>query len=362
MQKLNILVLSHLTTNVSSGPNWSVPASVKSLSEIDNVLWINKTDAEMPHWNKVSAYHNIKEFDSLDKLPFPFEHPDIVVFEGFYFIDDAIYALKLKQKGIPYIIVPRGSLTLQALHNEAKIKKAIAHFLIFDRFVNGAIAIQYLTKKEREDSTCRFLKDSFVVPNGFDEPMKKKELFSENQFKSVFVGRLSIYHKGIDNLLKAINNIKEQLRNAAFTLNMYGPCRKYDFDAVGDMINEYDISDIVFLNDSISGETKERTLLDADLFVLTSRMEGHPMGLIEALAYGLPCFVSSGSNMKEEIEKFNAGWTCNGEVADIQEALLKVIKEKTQLRRKSEGAKQLALNYKWDNISMQFHEEIKKLI
>ena len=90
MQKLNILVLSHLTTNVSSGPNWSVPASVKSLSEIDNVLWINKTDAEMPHWNKVSAYHNIKEFDSLDKLPFPFEHPDIVVFEGFYFIDDAI--------------------------------------------------------------------------------------------------------------------------------------------------------------------------------------------------------------------------------------------------------------------------------
>lgn len=359
---MNILVISHLTTNVASGPNWSVPASVKSQSEYDNILWINKTDAEMPHWKEVTAYHNIKEYGSLKKIPEPFKHPDVVVFEGFYFLDDALYALKLKRKDIPYIIVPRVSLTWQALHNEAKLKKKIAHFLIFDRFIKNATSIQYLTKKEKEDSTRRFKTKSFVIPNGFNEPTVKKNSFTGNVIKAVFVGRLSIYHKGIDNLLNAICQIKNQLQSAGFTLNMYGPCHKYDYDTVQRLINELDITDIVVLHDAISGSEKEKILLDSDLFVLTSRMEGHPMGLIEALAYGLPSFVSTGSNMREEIEEYNAGWTCDGDVIDIKNALIKMINEQQELQLKSEGAKSLSLQYNWKNIAKQFHEVLENII
>ena len=359
---MNILIISHLTTNVASGPNWSVPASVMSQSEFDHVLWVNKTDAEMPHWKEVPAYHNIKDYGSLKQLPAPFARPDLVLFEGFYFLDDALYALKLKKKGILYIIVPRGSLTWQALHNEAKMKKALAHFLFFDKFVKNATAIQYLTQKEKEDSTRRFKTYSFVIPNGFKEPLIKKESFSEKGIKAVFVGRMSIYHKGIDNLLKAIGQIKEQLLTAGFTLNMYGPQHKYDYDAVQKLIIDLGISEIVTLNDAISGTDKEKVLLESDLFVLTSRLEGHPMGLIEALAYGIPSFVSTGSNMKDEIEEYDAGWTCNGEIQDIKEALLQMTMEREKLPLKSDGAKVLALQYDWKNIAKQFHKTLETVI
>lgn len=359
---MNILVVSHLTSNVASGPNWSVPASVKSLSQLDNVLWVNMTDSLLPHWKEVSSYHNISEYGSLKALPTPFNKPDIVVFEGFYFIDDVFFARRLKREGIPYIIVPRGSLTWQALHNEARIKKAFAHVLFFDGFINNARAIQYLTLKEQSDSKRRFSKESFIVPNGFNEPLIKKESFSSVGIKAVFVGRLGIYHKGIDNLLKAISELKNELRVAKFTLNMYGPAHKYDYDAVRKLIDGSDVSDIVFLNDSISGAEKEKVLLESDLFILTSRLEGHPMGLIEALAYGIPCLVSRGSNMKDEIEKYNAGWTCEGESKDIKETLMKLLKEQDQLLIKGNQAKVLARLYDWKNISNQFHKEIINIL
>ena len=359
---MNILFLSHLTSNVASGPNWSVPASVNALSEYDNVLWVNMTDAHLPHWNEVNAYHNISEYGALTKLPKPFDTPDLVVFEGFYFIDDVFFAKKLRKRNVPYIIVPRGSLTWQALHNKARVKKVVAHALFFNSFIKYATAIQYLTSKEQADSKRLFSTKSFIVPNGFNEPSIKKDGFSKDRIKAVFIGRLGIYHKGIDNLLKAISEIKTELINAGFILEMYGPKHKYDYDNVRKMIEELNVSDIVQLKDAVSGKEKERVLMNSDLFILTSRMEGHPMGLIEALAYGVPSLVSLGSNMKEEIEESNAGWVCDGSVEDIKNALIQTISETDQLQIKGRNAQKLAKSYEWNTISRQFHAIVEKLV
>ena len=38
---MRVLVISHLFNDVASGPSWSVPAYVDSLSKHDEVLWIN---------------------------------------------------------------------------------------------------------------------------------------------------------------------------------------------------------------------------------------------------------------------------------------------------------------------------------
>ena len=360
---MNILYISHLSKNIAAGPVWSVPACVNAQSKIDNVFWINFTDVLMPHWQNVSAFHHYREFGSfnLSKLPASFNSPDLVVFEDFYYFDDVKLSWQLRKKKIPYIIVPRGALTKEALHNHAWLKKYIANILFFDSFVNHSLAVQFLTQGECDNSISRYSTNYLIVPNGFDIPFEYKRKFSKDKIKAVFIGRIDMYHKGLDLLCDAIHNQKEKLQEAGFTLDIYGP-QRCDYYKLSNYIVKHNISDIIRVKGEVSGEEKRNVLLESDLFIMTSRLEGHPMGLIEALAYGVPAFVTRGTNMKDQIEETNAGWTCEGSVKDIEESLLLMIKERTVLPMKGEAARQLSYNYDWNKLAFTFHEKINNLL
>jgi len=365
---MNILYISNLSNHFDSGLNWSVPASVKAQGKIDNVLWIDLSkNSFLKHWSEVEGYHNIKEFGkriSLNILPKPFQSPDIVVFEGFYYIEHVFFAQELVKKKIPYIIVPRSNLTSKAQKNGGWLKflkKRIAHLLFFDNYIKYSASIQYLTRSEQNESTDRFHHKSFVLPNGFDAPVKTKTEFS-NAIKAIFVGRLAIYQKGLDLLLEVIRRNKQLLEENQFSLRIYGP-PKFDYKQVEELINKYNIGDIVIYEEKgITGEEKVSKLLDADLFVLTSRFEGHPMSLIEALSYGLPCLVTSGTNMCDEICEYDAGWGSDTSIEGIEKSLLKMVKDKKCFLSKSHNARSLSQCYNWDLIAEKFHHEIVELL
>lgn len=358
---MKILYISHLSTNIAAGLNWSVPASVQAQSKIDDVLWVNMTDVIMPHWEEVDVFHNVSDYDgklrSLDCLPRPFNRPDVVVFEGFYYLDDVRIARMLRNLRIPYVIIPRGSLTRLALHNHAWLKKLIAHLLFFDSYVKHAKAIQYLTMQEARDSIGRFHTPYFIIPNGFNAPEITKTSYSIDGIKAVFIGRLDMFHKGIDLLLDAFTKLHTQLRDAGFSLDIYGP-RRYDYDLIEQEIITRGLTDVVAIHNEISGKEKERVLLGADVFLMASRFEGHPMGLIEALAYGLPCMVTPGTNMLEEIRSADAGWTCEGTVDGISRTLVQIINEKGLYALKGEKGRELSLAYNWSVLAEKFHQSV----
>lgn len=95
---------------------------------------------------------------------------------------------------------------------------------------------------------------------------------------------------------------------------------------------------------------------------MPSRFEGLSMGLLEALSYGLPCLVTTGSNMREEIEKYDCGWGADNSVESIKNALLALIRDKDKLRIKSENARKLAEKYNWEKIAMDSHEKYLELL
>lgn len=362
---MNILFIANLSTNIAAGLNWSVPAKVKAQEKIDNCMLLNLNNKYMEHWGETKCYHNLNEYGekvSLRILPEPFNHPDIVVFEGFYHLKDPIFAKELHKKGIPYIIVPRGSLTYQAMNNHAKWKKFFAHLLIFDRYCHKAAGIQYLTSAEYNDSGDRWNKKSFVLPNGFSTPKCKKESFRGNAIKATFIGRLDIYHKGIDVLIDACQSIQDELRAVGFSLCFYGP-RRYQHDIIQKTIQDKGLQDFISIGGEITGQLKENLLLDSDLFILTSRFEGHPMGLIEALAYGVPAIVTPGTNMAKEIGEANAGWICNDvTVEEVTKMLKQSISERNLLPIKSENAIELAKKYDWDILADRLHKELETIL
>lgn len=361
---MNILVISSVLPRNSHGLSWSVPASVDAQSKIDNVLWINTNEGYLSHWIKVKSFHRLNEYGKLrlESFPKPFDYPDVVIFEGFYNnINEVFFANELYKKAIPYVIVPRSALTFQAYNNHAWLKKRIAHFLFYNKFIFRSAAIQYLTKQEQMDSYKVFPHKSFVVPNGFNSPIKSKNTFHTGSIKAIFIGRIVPHQKALDILIPAIGRVKNMAREVNFTLDVYGPVHK-ETREIQKLIDKYEIGDIIHLKGEIKGDAKETVILDADLFVLTSRFEGHPMGLIEALAYGLPCIVTPGSNMKDEVEFYDAGWTTELSVEGISNKFIEIFGNRNLFLLKSGNAKKLADHYNWNKLAKNLHIELEKII
>ena len=365
---MNLLYISNLSNNVDAGLNWSVPASVKAQQKYDNVLWVDLTkDAFQCHWSEVKAYNNIKEFGGqikLDVLPVPFNKPDCVIFEGFYYMEHVNFAKELRKSNVPYIIIPRSAFTEAAFNNGGfikRLKKTVAHFLIFDSYIKKSLAIQYLTQEEKKESEKRYEHTSFIVPNGIIMPETKKE-FSSNLIKGVFIGRQDIYQKGLDLLLDAIAEMRSELTSVGFHLDVYGPPR-YDYMQVTKIIENLKITDLVTNHEKgVRGKEKETVLLNSDVFFLTSRFEGHPMGLIEALSYGVPALITRGANMYDEILESMAGWVSETTKDGIMNSLKKMIEERKSFDSTSKNARMLAEKYDWNSLASRFHQSVGKII
>ena len=362
---MNILFISNLDGQMHRGPNHSVPAQIKAVANIDNVLWFNICKQSPVIWKEqklpILSVNDIPS-EKIEDLPAPFNKPDLFVFEQFYsFAKKVLFLNSIRKSSIPYIIIPRGELTNKAQSHKF-LKKKIANLLFFYKFAQGATAIQYLTKQEQQDSDKKWNKNSFVIPNGVSLPIVSYKKSFINKMKIVYIGRLDKYHKGLDLLLQACYKIKSLLQSLNVKIELYGTDRTNDMASLLEFINDYNIKDIISFHPAVFGEDKIKILQQADIFIMTSRFEGHPMGLIEALAYGLPCLVTKGTNMKEEIESFDAGWTADTTVESIADALKKMISERNLFEQKSINARKLASQYNWDIIAQKSHEIYEKII
>lgn len=361
---MNILYISNLTGNLFAGPSYSVPAQIKAQSKIDCVLWYNLNYVKREEWGQNGLdCKNFSDFPSgrLKNLPKPFCNPDLAVVEEFYCYPFSKIIRDIQKQNIPYIIIPRSELTKQAQQKKAW-KKRIGNFLYFKNMARKATAIQYLSQQEYVESGEKWNKNSLIIPNGIDAKENYKNTFSHNAIKAVYIGRYEQYQKGLDILFEAIAKIKEKLKEAGFQLSMYGVDQEGTIDSMKQQILEFEITDLIHINDAIYGQEKERVLIQSDIFVLTSRFEGMPMGMLEALSYGLPVIATEGTNMANEIERENAGWVSDNSVEGIVNSLLKMLRDQSEFESMGKNALMLAKRYSWDSIAQESHLQYERIL
>ena len=356
-----ILYISALPKTMSGGPRYSVPQQIAAQAKFDNVHWINLNNNGVEESKiKCNIIEERYKF-RLDSLESPFDKPDLVIFEGVYYLEFCLIGYELRMKKIPYIIIPRGSLTKSAQKVKA-VKKRLANVLIFKRFINRATAIQYLTEAEHIASEDTWNKNNIVIPNGTKTQKHTKVWGRNKSLRGVFIGRMNMYHKGLDYLMKACIQLKETLIEYRCTINLYGPDRLGAKKILTNQIENNGLDGIVFIRDEIYGKEKERILLESDFFILTSRFEGQPMGLIEAIAYGLPCLVTMGSNMANEIVGANAGWAADNNANSVMMAMRELLANREQLPEFGKNSLALASRYDWNELARQSSEKYKNLL
>ncbi len=190
-----------------------------------------------------------------------------------------------------------------------------------------------------------------------------KNKYNFNTINLIFIGRLDLYTKGLDLLLEAINICFYFLKQNKIRISIYGSDFNGQFFEIKKIIENKNIQSIVGLNHEILYKEKIDKLLENDVFIQTSRTEGMPMGILEAMSYGLPCLITRGTSLGELVEKYNAGWVCETNSESIANCIIRCIKEKKLLKEKGQNARKLIeQNFTWDKISKITIETYKKII
>lgn len=283
-------------------------------SELDRNLDVTLIDFNHKEHHKIFIKNLFYKYKTINKIGFLssiknlLKMNDIVcILNGYYNIKYIWIMLICFFTNNSYVVIPHSSLSKESLERGGIKKRAFNY--IFSFLLKGAKYIVFLNKSEAESAYLN-LTNIVIIPNGvIISRNKSNKKFNKNNIKVSYIGRYDINHKGIDLLLNYIhNNDMESIK-----YNFYGSDATNQKNMISNMVDKYNIGSHVIINDAVFNNDKENVYLDSDLFIHTSRYEGMPISILEALSYGVPCIVSNGTNMADIIDKYKCGFIVNNQ-------------------------------------------------
>lgn len=288
---------------------------------------------------------------------------DVVVFPGVFGRDYYRIAKSLLRQRVPYIVSPRSSLMKEALR-KSFFKKKIARSLWADSFVKNAAAIHFLTDEEEKNS-ININENVFLCGNGVMlQNISKSRRFESSPRIIGYLGRFDIIHKGLDMLIMGIQSSADKLRKNNYKVIFHGADFNGGYDYLKSTIQELKLDDITTVSGPLFGEAKYRFLASCNAFVHTSRYEGQPQAVMEALAMGTPVLVTPGTNMQQSVMDNQLGWACDATVGSIAKALAEVSAcDSSAFELLSSNSLNYArANFSWDFIASKFRSSLSNFI
>jgi len=310
----------------------------------------------------------IKTNEWLDHIQKEFGTPTIINFHGVYDIFSVKIAKAMLQIGWKYFITPHGGLRPIA-QNRDKIKKLFANPSFFNEFLIGAEFIHALTHEEMIDirNYNSRIKDVRLCQSGLPSTFGKLYL-SENNSQNKddkliigFIGSLYTKIKGIDLLLRAIIQYQKLDNGKLIKFEFVGPIHKRkDRLIIEKFTKKMKYPEMIEFKGAKFGKDKWDILQNFDILILTSRTEGMPIVVLEAMAYGKAIIVSEGTNMGKFIKNANCGWVVDGSFTSIYKTLISISKvDKTVLKKYGKNARRYFIeNFLMNNSVNHYHKMI----
>lgn len=311
--------------------------------------------------------------DWIDHICDKFGAPDLVNFHSTYIPFNIALARRCRQAGWHYVITAHGVMGRQAQHVKG-IKKGIANLLFFRSYVNNADAIHTFTAAEAEEIQTLFkVKNIIIAPNGIEDyfleasekltPADLGVFGHKSDLMMGFIGRIDMYHKGLDLLLNALKILKSQPEGPICNLFVIGLFHtKKDEQCFRSTVESLGLKNDIKLLGGKYGEDKLRHFLACDVFVHTSRFEGMPMAVLEAMALGRPCLVTPKTNMADVVRECG-GWVCKAEPDSIADAIIDIYRSKASWpaigKRLQDVVRQ---RFTWTKVAHQLKAEYAKIL
>jgi glycosyltransferase involved in cell wall biosynthesis len=259
---------------------------------------------------------------------------------------------------IPYVITPHGMLEPWAFSYKAW-KKKLYYQLIEKHTLSRAVAIQGIASTEVTNFDLYSAKTTkFLIPNGIHgqdfQHLPSPQIFysafpdTKNKTLILFLARIDP-KKGLDLLALAFAQVKQQFPTAHLVIA--GP-DSIDFQATAEKyFIQAGCRDAVTFTGMLSGELKHSALAAAQIYVSPSYSEGFSMSVLEGMASGLPCVITTGCNFPEAS---NVTKIVPVEQQEIANALTWCLANPGEAQTMGNQAQQFIFEkYTWDKIAQQ---------
>lgn len=292
--------------------------------------------------------------ETLNEIIPRFPSYDIFHIHGIYEYRNWMIARILYKEKRKYVVSVHGNLMPAAL-KKSYIKKCVAIMLFIRNMLTHASRIHALTEEERNAIFRLIRKENItVIYNGVElnSPRRKVDYCFQG-LSILFIGRIDVCHKGIDLLFNMLKHVKPEILNEIH-IDFIGPFeRKKD---------EIYVKKFLFSNENINphvnflgpcyGEEKEEKYSKYKFFIHTSRYEGMPMAVLEAMGRGMPPIISMGTNMGNIIENNKLGYVIKSNT-NFEELALKLLNlDYSEIEEMGEKCRNWCKeNLKWDKIS-----------
>lgn len=196
----------------------------------------------------------------------------------------SLLILKPLLKGKPKIIVREANTPSRSMNKLNPIKKKIYYFLTKKLYPKADLIIAQCKDMKKDIIDCYKIQENQIkyIYNPLDLEMIQKKMIEENPYDMdkvnfVATGRLT-YQKGFDILIDAFTQVRSQIENAHLTIVGQGELEQ----ELKEQARNLGLSD----NITFAGfkDNPYPYYYYADTYVLSSRWEGFPNSLLEALA------------------------------------------------------------------------------
>lgn len=354
MKKITkILHITSVTSANSNGVATAVSNYLDYEGKIVNVAVLNLED----DIDFKGLSYNVSDYKNISSLPDGFDLPDLVIFNEVYKPGYLKLYKECIRRNIPYVIIPHGCLVKKA-QDRKKLKKIFGNLLFFNKFIKKSLAVQYLNKNEIENSIVK--NHRYVISGNGINIQKKKNKYTNKDF--IYIGRYDIDHKGLDLVVKTVLCNKDWFINNKLRIYLYGPKLGDDYKKIEKIIKGSDLFDVIVLNDALYEDKKNERLLNAYVFVQTSRYEGQPMSVMEALSYGLPCIVTYNTSFGYYVNANKCGIGIDFDEDQLFVAIKKLYEDEKFRNICAENTKIIEDDYSWSRVTTECLKQYEALL
>lgn len=385
---MKILIVTPYLGVAYGGTAKVVPEIALELSRLHNRVDIITTNANSKEKINVSLNtwvtqenYQIKYFDCWHKNDFVLSFPLIKWLNSHVSYYDIIHTntifsplvtlvqLICRWQRKPYVVTPHGMLEPWALSHKAW-KKQMYYALAEKVALQKASAIQVLASSEGNClHNMQITTPLVTAPNGIHKQefanLPSAELFYQN-FPStrdktliLFLGRIDP-KKGLDLLAPAFARSRALFPQAH--LAIAGPDNIGFTPTVQSYFAKVGCLEAVTFTGMLAGSLKYAALAAATLYIAPSYSEGFSMSVLEGMASGLPCIITTKCNFPEA-GVAQAAHIVNIDANEVANALIECLSNPQQAKEMGDRAREFIFaNYTWEQSAQKLSAGYKKIL